>query len=102
MVKVACTVPNGITLRLYKSGYDDGTGDGVKPMVYDGDQVRLAGPSSLHTGAHATARGDIEPTLTEVDGEWWAKWIKQNENNPAVTGGHIREHREQPNPIPPA
>ena len=70
MVKVACTVVNGIMIRRSKPGFDDGTGDGMKPMVHDGPGIRLNGPSALHTGAGNTTREDLDPVITEVDDEW--------------------------------
>ena len=89
-VRVACRIPNGISIRLYKTGWDDGTGDGVKPTVPDGPFVRLAGPSSRLTGAGATNRLDLEPSITEVDADWMNKWIEQNRGkNPFLDTGLI-------------
>lgn len=85
MVKVACLIPNGIMIRRSKQGFDDGTGDGVKPMIHDGPGIRLNGPSSLHTGAGATDRQDLPVAITEVEDEWWAAWLEQNQNSPLVT-----------------
>ncbi len=98
-VKIACLIPNGIYVRLYKSGFDDGTGDGVKPTVHDGPAVRLNGPSPLHTGVGNTDPVDIEPGFTEVDAEWWEKWVEQNAINPAVATKQIFVAPEdEPNP----
>jgi len=99
MVKVACLIPNGIMIRLSKVGWDDGTRDGVKPMVHDGPGVRLNGPSPLHTGAGNTSPPDLDPGITEVDAEWWGKWLTQNALNPAVEMKQIYLLEEaKPNP----
>ena len=81
-VKVACHVPNGLTVCLFKQGFDDGTG--VNPTVRDGDWVKLKGPASLHTGAGATSRPDAAPGIIEVNAEWFDKWWAQNQKNPMV------------------
>jgi hypothetical protein len=85
MVKIACHVPNGIMIRRSKEGFDDGTGDGVKPIIHDGPGIRLNGPSALHTGAGNTAREDLPPGLTEVEDDWWEAWFSKNQQNPLVT-----------------
>lgn len=81
-VRIACRIPNGVAIRLSKVGWDDGTG--VKPTVHDGPGIRLNGPSPLHTGAGNTSPDDLEPGITDVDAEWWGKWLAQNRLNPAV------------------
>lgn len=93
-VRVACTITNGAMLQLWQKGFDDGTGDGERMPRKDGLAVRLNGPSALHTGAGATHRADVEPGVTEVDAEWWGKWLDQNKLNPAVDSGAIREVKE--------
>jgi hypothetical protein len=99
IVKVACSVVNGVMIRLYKEGYDDGTGDGIKPMVKDGPGVRLRGPSALYAGTANAGGDDLVPEITEVDAEWFAEWMKQNAQNPMVTFGAIRVADEKgPNP----
>lgn len=99
MVKVYCGQINGLMIRLFKKGYDDGTGDGVSPMVADGPGVQLNGPSSLNTGAGATDRRDLPPGETWVDSEWIARWMEQNAQNPFVTGGLIYVGpEEEPSP----
>ncbi len=85
MVKIACHVPNGIMIRRSKDGPDDGTGDGVRMKAHDGPGVRLNGPSALHTGAGNTHGADLPPGITEVDPEWWAGWLEQNQQNPLIT-----------------
>ena len=98
MVKVACRVPNGISIRRFKHGYDDGTG--YKPMIPDGLPVFLPGPSSLHTGVGNTS-ADADPVVSEVDAEWWAAWLEENKLNPLVTSEQVcllREEEHAPNP----
>ena len=102
MVQVACRVPNGIMIALWKPGFDDGTGDGVKPTIRDGAAVRLHGPSGLHTGVNATGGTGLEPGLTDIDGEWWDKWWTANQQNPLVTQKQVYLHEPEPpeNPTP--
>lgn len=94
-IKVACTVPNGLAIRLFKVGYDDGTGDNVKPMIGDGPGIRLHGPSALHTGVSNTGGIGLEPGITEVDAEWWGLWLKQNEKNPFVGECLVYEFKDE-------
>ncbi|MHB8272525.1 hypothetical protein [Bradyrhizobium sp.] len=102
-VKVACSVPNGLAIRLFKVGYDDGTGDNVRPMIGDGPGIRLNGPSSLHTGAGNTGGIGLEPGITEVDAAWWAAWLAQNQQNPFVGEKMVYEFKDKgekaPNPL---
>lgn len=100
MVNIACRVPNGIMIRRSKTGFDDGTGDGVKPIVHDGPGIRLNGPSALHTGAGNTDRQDLAPGITEVDAEWWSAWLAQNQSNALVTMGQVYALDEEPLPNP--
>lgn len=90
MVKVACTVLNGITIVKWKRGFDDGTGDGEAPMIKDGDPIRLRGPSSLRAGAGNPDGNGLEPVITEVPDEWdFPAWLEQNKKNPFVLKGLI-------------
>lgn len=93
-VTVLCRVPNGIMLRLTKQGFDDGTG--FKPQIWDGAGVRLNGPSALHTGAGAPEGVHLDPVETEVDAEWFGKWLAQNAKNPLVVDGAVKEQAENP------
>jgi hypothetical protein len=99
MAKVACRIVNGIAIHLGREGFDDGTGDGVKPWVRDGAIVRLKGPSSLMAGAGTTSPV-LEPVINEVDGEWIAKWFAQNAKNPIVTSKMVElvDEGKGPNP----
>lgn len=97
--RVACSVMNGISIRLSKPGYDDGTG--VKPMIHDGPPVVLRGPSSLHAGTANSWGAGSEPVVNEVDADWMGRWLEQNAENPLVADGHIkvlREDDEERNP----
>lgn len=84
-VRVACTIQNGYELRLYKEGYDDGTG--ARPRVPDGDAVILKGPDATQSGANAMA--SMPAVVTEVDEPFITKWLVQNEQNPFVKRGCI-------------
>jgi hypothetical protein len=88
-VRVACRRINGISIRLTKLGWDDGTGDNVKPRVPDGLPVILAGPSSRLSGVNGTNRLDLDPGITEVDAGWIEQWLDQNKLNPFVVSGMI-------------
>lgn len=88
-IKVACRVVNGIKLRLFKQGFDDGTGDGQRPTVVDGAAVTLKGPSSLNTGAGATAPSGLEPVINEVDQDFITRWLEQNAENPLRLQGMV-------------
>lgn len=94
-IRVSCSIPNGIELRLFVRGVDDGTG--AHPYVEDRSRPRvfLAGPSSLHAGVGNTMMTTQEPAVTEVDEEYFAEWLKQNEKNTLVTGGLIAQMGEE-------
>jgi hypothetical protein len=94
-VWVGCRIVNGIMIRLSKPGFDDGTGDGMRPMIHDGPGVRLKGPSSLHTGAGATERADLQPEFTEVDAEWFAAWLEQHKLDPLVAMEQVYLYKEE-------
>lgn len=94
IVRVACTIPNGIMIRLQKPGPDDGTG--VRMIAHDGPGIRLNGPPGHDTGAGATEPTGLEPGITELDAEWWAAWSKQHAMDPLLTGGHIRVIEDKP------
>jgi hypothetical protein len=95
MVQVACHIPNGIMIALWKPGFDDGTGDGVKPTIRDGAAIRLRGPSGLHTGVNATEGTHLEPGLTDIDSEWWDKWWAANQQNPFVMQKQVYLHEPE-------
>lgn len=84
MAKVACSVVNGIAIRLSEPGYDDGTG---KPARAAGGYVTIPGPSSLHTGVNNTAA--YEPVISEVDADFIERWMEANQKNPMVTSGML-------------
>jgi hypothetical protein len=102
MVQVACHIPNGIMICLWKPGYDDGTGDGVKTTIRDGATVRLNGPPSLHLGVNAMDGAGLPPGLTEIDHEWWTKWLAANQKNPFVMQKQVYlfEPEKTENPTP--
>lgn len=91
MVKVACSIPNGLELHLFVQGFDDGTG--VKPMHRDYTQPRvfLSGPNSIGAGVGNTMLNGAEPVHTEVPAPFFETWLKQNENNPLVVKGLIAQ-----------
>lgn len=86
MKRIGCRIVNGVKLRLFKEGYDDGTGK--CQIVADGDAVTLAGPAARQAGT--TAPGHGEPCITLVSDEWWQRWLAQNKGkNPLFDLGHI-------------
>jgi hypothetical protein len=100
ITKIACRQVNGVRIRLFKPGYDDGTGDGVKPIVGDGPLVLLRGPSPVHAGAGDTGSLSSAPVINEVDADFADKWFAQNENNPLVKQGFVYRVEDGPNPTP--
>lgn len=86
VVRVACSVPNGIALRLSQ----EFTEFGIKGMRLVGDPVILRGPTS--------PRSDFSPgeEITDVDAEFWAKWLAQNARNPLVVNKSLRDFDEKP------
>ena len=81
-VTVACSVPNGVTLRLMERRFDDGTG--YKPMVRVGDPVVLKGPSTAQGGVNNHVGEGAHVMNEGIDHEWIEKWLKQNEKSPLV------------------
>lgn len=88
-VRIACRVPNGVKLRLFKPGYDDGTGSGIRATVIDGAPVTIAGSPSLATGVNSPVPPRDDTTITEVDAEFWQKWREQNKLDPLLAHGVI-------------
>lgn len=70
-VKVACSIPNGVQLRLNEPN-PDGSGE-MRPK---GHPVALSGPSTASAGAGAPVRTDLGPAITEVDEEFWKAWAE--------------------------
>lgn len=84
-VKVRCAIPNGIELRVFKEGHDDGSG--TRRMVVD-----TAHPPIVLAGPGAIAAGTLAPEglgETEVPADLWDLWLKQNQNSPLVTSGQV-------------
>lgn len=86
-VKVLCRIVNGLTIKRYAEGFDDGTGK--KPLVPIDAGITLNGPSALHAGAGNTDGSGSEPGVTIVDKEWIEAWLTANEKTLFVTGGYI-------------
>ena len=58
-VKVECRVVNGITIKRFKPGPDDGTGK-QPPAPIDGG-ITLNGPSGLHAGVGSSGAEGAPP-----------------------------------------
>jgi hypothetical protein len=86
-VKVACRVVNGIRIKRFKAGYDDGTGK--QPLTADGPGITLAGPSALHAGAGNPHAEGAEPGITLVDKEWVEGWLEENKQTQLVDDGFV-------------
>lgn len=85
-VKVFCTVPNGVSLRLTRE-FDDGTG--AKQRYPIGDAVIIGGPRSPASDFGA------EPIATEVDPEFWSKWLEQNPDSPLMAERALYVEKKQ-------
>jgi hypothetical protein len=88
-VKVVCRVPGGLKIKLFKKGFDDGTGDNVTTSVLDGPPVTLNGPPAGFASGVNSAHGSHDPAITEVDEGWMTKWMEQNKQNPFVQQSEI-------------
>lgn len=84
-VRVACTVPNGLALQLLEP-FDDGSG---LPAM------RRVGPRVVIKGS-VSPRSDLAngPEITEIDAEFWEKWLAQNKDTALVTEKAVRLHEE--------
>lgn len=90
MVKVACRQVGGISLRLYRRGWDDGTG--VTLNVPVGDAVVLNGPphQGHSLGIGLSDSNELGVGYTMVDEAWMSEWMEQNKGkNPFVDMGLI-------------
>lgn len=86
MKRIGCRIVNGVKLRLFKEGYDDGTGK--RPIVPSGEEVTLRGSSARDAGTCASGEGD--PRITMVSDAFWENWVAQNNGkNPLFDLGHI-------------
>ena len=87
-VTVYCRVVNGVTLRLFHMGHDDGTGSGYHPIVSAGRDVFLRGPSAR--GAGVQQRADMSVVVAnEVDADFWTQWHAVHMNDPLSRQGMI-------------
>lgn len=86
-VKVECRVVNGITIKRFKAGYDDGTGK--QPLAPIDRGITLNGPSGLHAGAGASGAEGAEPGITIVDKEWIEAWLVENAKTPLVSESYV-------------
>jgi hypothetical protein len=111
-VTVACKLPNGLELRLYKfeEQVENLYGGGKHKFtiaVPTGDMVRLRGPSI--PWGHSSPDVIHGVGLTEgVDRDFFAEWLRQNVNTEIVKNGlvyayedrydtvaHAKEHRKE-------
>lgn len=75
-VCVACKLPHGLRIQFYD------TRDLNRPAVIAGEPILLAGSNHPHAvGGYGITTG--------VDGPRFGKWLKDNENFPAVRAGLI-------------
>jgi len=84
LVKVACTIPNGLTIHLPGISHDDGTGKQIASM---GQKITLKGPGALALGVNQPTSD--ESILTVVDEEVMNAWLAHNALSPMVTGGAV-------------
>lgn len=74
--RVACNLRGGLILQLTEEFRDE---FGLPSRRRNGPQVFVAGP---------TVAG-AEPAITDVDPDFFAEWVKQNERSLLVTGRSI-------------
>ncbi len=89
-VRVACTFPNGLELRLHARTYDDDTAysTGRKQNVATGEVILLAGPHPRAQGAGTTGEGP--GVINEVDAGLWERWLADNKDSSLVTSGAVK------------
>lgn len=96
-VKVMCSIPNGVELRTFGPGYDDGTGTGnqIAPRVVD--SIVLRGPPALSAGVNSPEGYPVE---TEVDAEAWDRFMEQNKKVPhpllADASVYVKPEKQEP------
>lgn len=88
-IKIACRIPNGVTLQLSERR-SNGLFD---EMVQVGEPVAISGPSA---GA--------EVGITEIDPSFWSKWIEQNKGSALIASGALAgpDIEKAPAEVPPA
>lgn len=88
-VKVMCSIPNGVELRVQGEGYDDGTGSGKTMQGPITDRIVLRGPNTTDAGVNSATV--VAPVENEVDAELWARWKGQfkKQPHPFLADGHI-------------
>lgn len=87
-VKVACSVPNGVELRLGFPSYGEARDPNQTPR-----KVVLGGPNSARqSGANGMSPAGIG--ITDVDAAFFTEWLEANRLNPLVTSGAIKEFKE--------
>lgn len=91
-VTVACKIPNGLHLRVFKmvdaqEPVSGGTRT-VKRAQQDGDTVFVRGPAVPFGQALQNAIAGYALT-SGIQAEFWAKWLEQNKDHDAVRNGLI-------------
>jgi hypothetical protein len=90
-VSVACKLPHGLVLELNDSKMEAPTPAAQPVKVYfpTGEKVTLTG--SLADHRFAGYRGKVVNGfgITEVNAEFWAKWLEQNRGFPPLTKGWL-------------
>jgi hypothetical protein len=105
MVKVACHHIGGLSIRLFRQGWDDGTGSGIKPIVPVGAPVVLSGPPNRRDSLGTNSSGRVANSfgITEVDEEFMNEWVAQNSGkNPLLDSGvvYVLKDDAAPEPVP--
>lgn len=91
-VTVACKIPNGLQLRVFKmvdspEPVAGGTRT-VKRAQQDGDAISVRGPAMPFGQALQNGVGGYALT-SGISAEFWAKWLEQNKDHDAVKNGLI-------------
>lgn len=103
-VLVACKIPNGLILRLFKPEEVDYPllGGGYKRVTeykpIPGAQVELAGPATPF-GQMPNAPVAAGYAITPVEKDFWDKWLEQNKDAAVVENGLVFASEKQGNVV---
>lgn len=89
-VTVACKMPHGLHLQLSDVRMETPPQGGREVAVHFpmGDRVTLAGANAGNRdGANPDGRSVAGYGLTEVDAEFWSRWVEQNKAFPPLVKG---------------
>lgn len=91
-VTVACKLPNGLRLRVFKptTVSEPVMGGGTKEVTrYDQDGADVVVRGTATPAGVALVNSLSGYALTTIDADFWAKWKEQNKDHDAVKNGLI-------------